>query len=121
MGNLCCVQEHKIPVTVTMSESRGEAELQGNHYTPCRVLVPNSPGETSNYCHIECREVRLDVSVLAGMLAPLLFIYLFIYYTQCHLAFNFFFILHCSHCFIRTSPTCLNGLSIKAGLKYLIS
>lgn len=79
MGNLCCVQERKIPVTVTMSESHGEAELQGlqgNHYTPRRFLVSIFPGETSNYCHIECCEVRLDVSILAGMLAPLQFIIL---------------------------------------------
>lgn len=53
------------------SEPQG---LQGNHYTPWRSLVSISPGETPNYCHIECREVRLDVSVLAGMLAPLQFI-----------------------------------------------
>lgn len=46
------------------SEPQG---LQGNHYTPWRSLV-------SITCHIECREVRLDVSVLAGMLAPLQFI-----------------------------------------------
>lgn len=62
-----------------MSESHGEAELQGlqgNHYTPWRFLVSISPGETPNYCHIECREVRLDVSLLAGMLAPLQFIIL---------------------------------------------
>lgn len=41
---------------------------------PGVLWSPFPPVKRQTTCHIECREVRLDVSVLAGMLAPLQFI-----------------------------------------------